>query len=364
MNNRTERPSRFWLSVCLLGLLATLAQANPYADVDWQQWQQHRANLHTHTTLSDGGVTPAQTIDRYRELGYTVLALTDHDTVGPKANREDPRKAETTWPWQRFERDPAELGMVAIEGNEISRVHHIGSYFTGYGNPDVESPEQVIEEIGQRGGLAVMCHPGRYDYSPDWYAGLFARFDHLVGIEVCNRTDRYPWDVALWDDVLQATMPDRPVWGFANDDMHRGEDIGRSWQMLLLPEHTAEHVREAMTTGRFYFSTVYEAGRPAPTIRSIRVDEEAGTITIKADACQRIYWISCGRIVGSGSTFDAKRARRPERYVRAQLRGEYGYTFTQPFRLPIRQTTTDGPAQDKPQESVMPAASASSPPEK
>ena len=174
MNDGTKWSLRF--SLCLLGFVATLAWANPYADVDWERWQQHRANLHTHTTMSDGRLTPAETIDCYRELGYTVLALTDHDTVGPGTNYEDPKKAETTWPWQRFQRDPAALRMVAVEGNEVSQVHHICSYFTGYGNPDVKSEEQVLDEIGQRGGLAVVCHPGRYDYPPDWYCGLLSRF--------------------------------------------------------------------------------------------------------------------------------------------------------------------------------------------
>ena len=336
-----------WLGAWVFGLFGALALANPYAAVDWEQWQQHRANLHTHTTISHGRATPAEAIDRYRELGYTVLALTDHDTMGPGGDRDDPRKAETTWPWERYGRNPAELGMVAIEGNEVSKVDHIGSYFTGYGNAEVESPEQVIEEIGQRGGLAVMFHPGRYDRSVEWYLELFARFNHLVGLEVSNQTDRYPWDVDFWDDVLTASMPDKPIWGFANDDMHRIENVGRSWEVLLLPKLTAEHVREAMKTGRFYFSFVYEPGRPAPIIQSIAVDAKARTIKIQADGHQQIYWISCGRIVAKGSTFDARKARDPERYVRVQLRGEHGYTFTQPFRLPLRPATTKPAAEDQ-----------------
>ncbi len=346
MKGRKGWMLRPWVSVCLLWLAGSIVLANPYAKVDWERWEQHRANLHTHTTMSDGRLEPAEAIDRYRELGYTVLALTDHDTVGPKGKRDHPQKTETTWPWSRFERQPAELGMVAIEGNEISKLHHIGSYFTGYGNADVESEAQVIEEIGQRGGVAVMFHPGRYDHPVEWYVGLFSRFDHLRGLEVCNRADRYPWDLGLWDDVLSETMPGRPVWGFANDDMHRPEEVGRSWEMLLLPKATAENVRAAMETGRFYFSMVYEAGKPAPTIKSIGVDAEAGTITLEAQGHQQIYWISRGRIVASGPTFDAKRARRPERYVRAQLRGEYGYTYTQPFSLPLRKQPADTPTSE------------------
>ena len=30
---------------------------NPYADVDWQNWEQYKANLHTHTDVSDGDDT-------------------------------------------------------------------------------------------------------------------------------------------------------------------------------------------------------------------------------------------------------------------------------------------------------------------
>ena len=31
---------------------------NPYAGVDWTRYQQHKANFHTHTTMSDGSGTP------------------------------------------------------------------------------------------------------------------------------------------------------------------------------------------------------------------------------------------------------------------------------------------------------------------
>lgn len=37
-----------------------------------------RGNLHTHSTLSDGALEPAQVIDAYRNAGYDFLSLTDH----------------------------------------------------------------------------------------------------------------------------------------------------------------------------------------------------------------------------------------------------------------------------------------------
>ena len=35
--------------------------------------------LHTHTTASDGNLTPQQTADAYADLGYDFIAFTDHD---------------------------------------------------------------------------------------------------------------------------------------------------------------------------------------------------------------------------------------------------------------------------------------------
>src|SRR5947207_13427542 len=41
-----------------------------------------RADLHLHTTHSDGEYTPAQIVDLARRSGLAAAALTDHDTVG------------------------------------------------------------------------------------------------------------------------------------------------------------------------------------------------------------------------------------------------------------------------------------------
>ncbi|MGP3985866.1 CehA/McbA family metallohydrolase [Streptomyces sp. 3N207] len=37
-----------------------------------------RGNLHTHSDRSDGALSPAETVRRYREAGYDFLAVTDH----------------------------------------------------------------------------------------------------------------------------------------------------------------------------------------------------------------------------------------------------------------------------------------------
>ncbi|MFW6309228.1 MAG: PHP domain-containing protein, partial [bacterium] len=106
-----------------LGLVGETAEINieinnPYEDVNWENFEQYKSNLHTHTTESDGDSDPAEVIDGYHQLDYSILALTDHNNV--------------TWTWESFDRDPEELGMIAIQANELSDTHHIGSFFNDY----------------------------------------------------------------------------------------------------------------------------------------------------------------------------------------------------------------------------------------
>lgn len=41
-----------------------------------------RADLHTHTTFSDGVLTPQELITKAKEAGLSTIAITDHDNVG------------------------------------------------------------------------------------------------------------------------------------------------------------------------------------------------------------------------------------------------------------------------------------------
>ena len=61
---------------------------NPYETVDWENHQRFKANFHTHTTRSDGRMSPQDVVDSYHKLGYKILALTDHN--------------EVTFPWKGF----------------------------------------------------------------------------------------------------------------------------------------------------------------------------------------------------------------------------------------------------------------------
>ncbi len=84
-----------------------------------------KSDLHTHSTESDGARSPAELVREAARLGVSVLALTDHDTLGglPEAIREGDS-----------------LGLTIIPGVELSaeagphEIHILG-YFVDHSDP-------------------------------------------------------------------------------------------------------------------------------------------------------------------------------------------------------------------------------------
>lgn len=303
---------------------------NPYKGVDWSSFGQYKANLHAHTTRSDGKVAPADVIDAYASLNYGILSLTDHDSAGPR---------QTTWPWQDYEREPADLNMLAVQGNELSYKHHTGSFFNDYYGSRSSSVGTNLKEIGRRGGLAIFFHPGRYNKPANWswYEPYFKKHKHLLGLEVYNKGDRYPNDRQLWDNLLTELMPQRPVWGFSNDDSHSIAHIGRNWNTLLLPNLSESAVKKALMAGNFYL-TYQPQDLPAPTISKISVDEVS--ISIEAQDYSEILWISEGQVIHRGHSFNYIDTPGMGSYVRVQVDGPGGVTLTNPFGFTFKGKVT------------------------
>lgn len=320
---------------------------NPYEGVVWEA-EHHKGNFHTHTTKSDGSQEPADVIDGYHAEDYNVLALTDHNHL--------------TWPWRDYGQEPEQLGMIAVPGNELSRHNHNLSLFTEYPQPLREKATDrlhtSIREVAESGGLNVLAHPGRY-WQPDdeaggripddalaKYMGLFYSYDRLVGMEVHNQADRYPWDRQLWDALLEVMMPERPVWGFANDDSHGEHQIGLNANWFPHDDADEAAIETAIADGRFYFSTVtthpekWQDLERAPRITGVNYDRQNNTLSIAAEvegepvSPKQVRWISSrGDVVGTGTSIDLGETEGLSTYLRAEIRSEGAHTYSQPFGL-------------------------------
>lgn len=349
---------QYFISIVIFGFLISGCTPkweieNPYVGVDWDHHNRYKANLHTHTTRSDGRMSPHKVVDSYHKLGYKILALTDHNEVtfpwtsfstmspseGAKKRVERGEISQTELEYE--DRIPSELEMFAIQGNEVSAPHHTGSFFTAYQQrPGDENV--ALEAIGKMNGLALLNHPGRYThrdpekYSVDWYVDIFERHTHLTGMEVYNQGDRYPKDRELWDSILVRTMPERPMWGYSNDDFHSGENkLGRNWNEFILPELNEEWIRRGMMEGRFLYVYAFEGhnGPQLPQIKSIEVDNNKGLIKITSSGQDSIRWISAGNVVGKGDIIHLSEISQLSGYVRAEIFGKGSIMGTQPFGI-------------------------------
>ena len=91
-----------------------------------------KANLHTHTTLSDGKFSAAEVVTLYREAGYDVLAFTDHWKTNPVSSYEA-------------------QGMTLLSGMELhpGGPRNITWHFLALGLPEDRGDELVVERLGR-----------------------------------------------------------------------------------------------------------------------------------------------------------------------------------------------------------------------
>lgn len=337
---------------------------NAYDETDWETTGRYKGNFHTHTSQSiDSDFSTNEVVDLYHSKGYQILALTDHDY--------------NSFPWTMFgmfnpqaeNRDPDVLNMLTFPSVELSRdnrnnwddvngnqFNHHNDFFTGRKGQEFALVEESYALTQKLGGFQIINHPGQYwdlgntynnealqRNSPAWHANNFKKYQSLIGLEVYNQGNRRPNDRILWDQILDRTMPDRPVYGYSCDDTHTREQYFRNYEFMLMNELTLPALQDAMRKGKLYFSYEYEGSgdAKAPRIQSIAVDEDKKTITIDTPD-QDVYWISgtdiedakglnsCkSSIVGYGKTFSYDGFLG--NYIRALIINKYGETCTQPF---------------------------------
>ena len=54
---------------------------SPYETVNWDTFNQYKAQLHAHTLYSDGGMDIKDVVEEYYKQDYDILAITDHGVV-------------------------------------------------------------------------------------------------------------------------------------------------------------------------------------------------------------------------------------------------------------------------------------------
>ncbi|MCC5946996.1 MAG: hypothetical protein JJT89_00955 [Nitriliruptoraceae bacterium] len=337
-------------------------ERDPYADVDWSSTGRFKANLHAHTTCSDGSLSPAEVIDAYAARGYDVLAITDHDTY-----RNDSRTGAATWPWTDHGRDPDTLGMLAVRGIEltgdpaVANIPHVTSWFHDLWQPDHPFDERnedlawMLATLDERAAVSAWAHPTRsgelrtHGGDPGWFVERHHAHRNLRGFEVYSGTGRPSAtdSSALYDAILTRLLQEGvevPLWANAADDSHHAAEIGFDYHVHLLAERSTTAMRQSLEQGSYlvvqdplgnalerHLDDREGFWTAAPAVTHIEVGDRS--ITIEGERYDRIDWIADGEVVHTADRLPLDLGGLGG-YVRAVLHGDAGARMlTQPFLL-------------------------------
>ena len=143
----------------------------------------YKANLHCHTTLSDGHLTPQQVKEEYQKQGYSIIAYTDHRKYVHHTELDD----ENFLALAALEVDVTEE---PTENREwpVLKCYHLNLFDT---NPAQEKPADLLPKFqyGDLEGLNryiqqmresgfLVCYNHAYWSLQDWrdYSGLKGLF--------------------------------------------------------------------------------------------------------------------------------------------------------------------------------------------
>ncbi len=175
-----------------------------------------RADLHLHTTSSDGTATVPEVLAHVATSGLHVIAITDHDTIaGALAAR-------------RLARD---FGIEVVVGEEVSTAEgHLLALFIEDFLPPGRPAAETIAAIHAQGGLCIAPHP--YDWAVT-SLGRWGFEQHYVtdwpidAIEVFNAS--LTWPRAICNDRAQRVAAQLDVPTVGGSDAHSLATIGTGY---------------------------------------------------------------------------------------------------------------------------------------
>lgn len=268
----------------------------------------YKASLHTHSTVSDGKLSPVEVRDAYKEKGYSILALTDHSVIveHPELNQED-FVMITGVEIDMDDRDDPN-GIVRRRQKHLcllSKKPH--NNWLPYKDPEpkinsvpyeqymdyagmsreysTDNANKVIKACNEHGYLVTYNHPcWSLEHYPD-----YAPLEGLWGMEYRNSgsiVQGYDENNGrVYDDFLYQGKRLMPI---CADDMHRRSYLAKAWAMVGAKELTYESVIEALEKGDLYSSC-------GPEIHEVSWDGQ--NVCVKCSPCARIQVVTQTRAV-------------------------------------------------------------------
>ena len=277
-----------------------------------------KANLHTHSTYSDGRLTVEEIKRIYKDKGYSVIAFTDHDIMVDNSHLNDENfltitSCEVGVREEYVEKRPVNWTMKNMHFNlfalkadnvvnfyelvkkELPDIHkkfppHIqedGKFEKVHCDFNTEDINKIIKLANEKGFLVSLNHPTWNQQTPEEYLGL----DNLFSIEIfntgCTLLKGMPDDENVYEQLLKSG---KKVFLHAADDSHNIEEIDSpysdafgGWVKINADELSYEKIMTALKNGDYFAST-------GPDIFSLTKDGDK--VFVETSDCEKIYLLT------------------------------------------------------------------------
>jgi len=285
----------------------------------------YKANLHAHSTVSDGEWTPTKIKEIYQKEGYHIVAFSDHRVLKNHSYLTDDH-------FVALNAVEMDVTKVADQGVEIPfkswrKCYHFNLYHPS-ADCDVQPPQlfevasyEVIDSINQyiadrvaEGYLVSYLHPYWAMQNYEDYKNL----QNLWSLEIYNHNCEiggyYGYAPQVYDDMLRGSHGYR-LMVMSTDDNHSHKDTFGGWVMVHADRLTYDDVFNALKYGDFYSSQ-------GPELYEISV--EGKMLHIRCSPVELICVYQYGRYVhiskGSNLTEATFELSGGERYIRVMIR--------------------------------------------
>ena len=272
----------------------------------------YKANLHCHSTLSDGKFTPKELKEMYKKNGYSVLAITDHEHLNDNSSLDDKEFLTITSCEIAIKQFPTEstlknldmkvchLNLYAKEQNNTYNFFYnsVADHFSkpevrkNLKKPDVDYKRiygadginNIIKNANDNGFFVCYNHPR---WSLENYSD-YSGYNGLWGVEIYNTASNvsgiYEYNPNVFDDFLR---DGKKIFATSGDDNHNHrQDSFGTFVMINAKRLDYKTIIDALLKGDFYVSN-------GPLIYELYIKNDK--VKIKCSDAKAISYSTFGR---------------------------------------------------------------------
>lgn len=257
----------------------------------------YKANLHCHSTKSDGNMTVEELKEHYKKNGYSVIAFTDHEHLVNNSHLNDDnflaitsselaiKEIENMSTLVKWDMKVCHLNIYAKDENNIKTPCYnfvLDKYITEDVKDEIYQPDKtykrdyspeaiakIVDICNKEGFLVCYNHPRWSLENATDYLG----YKNLWAVEIYNNeaslSGLYEYDINVYDDFLRDGQ--RIACTMADDNHSINTTLG-GFVMLNAEKLEYKTIMTALENHSFYSST-------GPLIKNLYIEDDKAYLT-------------------------------------------------------------------------------------